>query len=80
MSIIFLALSLPSICHGGIWGYVGRVYLYRKQRMSVINASKSVLLETLLILASGLFVSLAVCVFSTITFCPNIFPVAICAL
>jgi len=42
---------------GGVWGYVGRVYLYKKEGMSTVDASKSVLLETLLVLVSGIFVS-----------------------
>lgn len=42
---------------GGVWGYVGRVYLYKKEGMSTGDASKSVLLETLLVLVSGIFIS-----------------------
>ena len=43
---------------GGVWGYLGRVYLYKKEGMSAGDAAKSVLLETVLILLSGIFISL----------------------
>jgi glycosyltransferase 2 family protein len=74
MSIIFYGSQFAKYLPGGIWGYVGRVYLYRKESMSVINASKSVLLETLLILASGLFVSLCCLCFFDNHLLPNHIP------
>lgn len=43
---------------GGIWAYVGRVYLYKKEGMSASEASTCVILETLLVLLSGIFVFL----------------------
>lgn len=58
MSIILFCSQFAKYLPGGIWGYVGRVYLYRKEGMSVLDASKCVWLETLLVFSSGLFVSL----------------------
>lgn len=58
ISIILFCSQFAKYLPGGIWGYVGRIYLYRKEGMSVLDASKSVFLETLLVLLSGLFVSL----------------------
>lgn len=43
---------------GGIWGYVGRVYLYKKEGMNARDASTCVILETLLVFLSGIFVFL----------------------
>lgn len=55
--IILFYSQFAKYLPGGVWGYVGRVYLYKKEGMSAGDASKSVLLETLLVLVSGIFIS-----------------------
>jgi glycosyltransferase 2 family protein len=57
MTIILFCSQFAKYLPGGIWGYVGRVYLYRKEGMNLHDASKSVMLETLLVLLSGSCVS-----------------------
>lgn len=64
ISIILFYSQFAKYLPGGIWGYVGRVYLYKKEGMNALDASKSVFLETLLVLLSGGFVSLFFLCFS----------------
>jgi len=56
--IILFYSQFAKYLPGGIWGYVGRVFLYKKEGMQALDASKSVLLETLLMLLTGIFVAL----------------------
>jgi glycosyltransferase 2 family protein len=59
ISVIIFYSQFAKYLPGGIWGYVGRVYLYKKEGMNTLDATKSVLLETFMVLLSGIFVSLA---------------------
>lgn len=54
-SVLFYS-QIAKYIPGGIWAYVGRVYLYRKEGMSATDAPVCVFLETLLVLLSGTFV------------------------
>jgi uncharacterized membrane protein YbhN (UPF0104 family) len=56
MCAILFYSQIAKYLPGGIWGYVGRVYLYKKEGMSAGDASTCVFLETLLVLLSGIFV------------------------
>lgn len=54
-SVLFYS-QIAKYLPGGIWGYVGRMYLYKKEGMSGSDASSCVFLETLLVVLSGIFV------------------------
>jgi uncharacterized membrane protein YbhN (UPF0104 family) len=54
-SVLFYS-QIAKYLPGGIWGYVGRMYLYKKEGMSGSDASTCVILETLLVVLSGIFV------------------------
>lgn len=56
MCLILFYSQIAKYLPGGIWGYVGRVYLYKKEGMSARDASTCVFLETLLVLLSGVFI------------------------
>jgi uncharacterized membrane protein YbhN (UPF0104 family) len=56
MCMVLFYSQIAKYLPGGIWGYVGRVYLYKKEGMSARDASTCVFLETLLVLLSGIFV------------------------
>jgi len=58
ISVIIFYSQFVKYLPGGIWGYVGRVYLYKKEGMNTADATKSVLLETIMVFLSGIFVSL----------------------
>ncbi|MBW1672791.1 MAG: flippase-like domain-containing protein [Deltaproteobacteria bacterium] len=56
MCLILFYSQIAKYLPGGIWGYVGRVYLYKKEGMNAHDASTCVFLETLLVLLSGIFI------------------------
>jgi len=56
MCLILFYSQIAKYLPGGVWGYVGRVYLYKKEGMSARDASTCVFLETLLVLLSGIFI------------------------
>jgi hypothetical protein len=56
MCMVLFYSQIAKYLPGGIWGYVGRVYLYKKEGMSASDASACVALETILVLVSGIFV------------------------
>jgi len=62
MCFVLFYSQIAKYLPGGIWGYVGRVYLYKKEGMSARDATACVFLETLLVLLSGIFVfSMSLC-------------------
>jgi len=56
MCMVLFYSQIAKYLPGGIWGYVGRLYLYKKEGMSSRDASTCVFLETLLVFLSGIFV------------------------
>ncbi|MBW1793473.1 MAG: flippase-like domain-containing protein [Deltaproteobacteria bacterium] len=56
MCMVLFYSQIAKYLPGGIWAYVGRVYLYKKEGMSASEASTCVILETLLVILSGIFV------------------------
>ncbi len=56
MCMILFYSQIAKYLPGGIWGYVGRVYLYKREGMNGNNAFTCVFLETILILVSGIIV------------------------
>ncbi len=56
MFMILFYSQIAKYLPGGIWGYVGRVYLYKREGMNGNDAFACVFLETILILISGIIV------------------------
>lgn len=56
MCMILFYSQIAKYLPGGIWGYVGRVYLYKREGMNGSDAFACVFLETILILISGIIV------------------------
>jgi uncharacterized membrane protein YbhN (UPF0104 family) len=56
MCMILFYSQIAKYLPGGIWGYVGRVYLYKREGMSGKDAFACVFLESILILISGIIV------------------------
>lgn len=56
MCLIFFYSQIVKYLPGGVWGYVGRVYLYKREGMNGSDAFTCVFLETTLIVISGIFV------------------------
>lgn len=56
MCMILFYSQIAKYLPGGIWGYVGRVYLYKREGMNGRDAMACVFLETMLVFISGIFV------------------------
>jgi uncharacterized membrane protein YbhN (UPF0104 family) len=56
MCMILFYSQIAKYLPGGIWGYVGRVYLYKREGMNGRDATACVFLETMLVFISGIFV------------------------
>jgi uncharacterized membrane protein YbhN (UPF0104 family) len=56
MCMILFYSQIAKYLPGGIWSYVGRVYLYKREGMNGSDAFACVFLETILILISGIIV------------------------
>lgn len=56
MCVVLFYSQIAKYVPGGIWGYVGRVYLYKREGMNGSDAFACVFLETILILISGIIV------------------------
>jgi hypothetical protein len=56
MCMILFYSQIAKYLPGGIWGYLGRVYLYKREGMNGSDAFACVFLETILILISGIIV------------------------
>ncbi len=71
ISFIIFYSQFAKYLPGGIWGYVGRVFLYKNEGMNTLDATKSVLLETLMVMLSGIFISLLSLPFFNSYYLPN---------
>lgn len=56
LCMILFYSQIAKYMPGGIWGYVGRVYLYKREGMNGRDATACVFLETMLVFISGIFV------------------------
>ena len=66
--LILFYSQIAKYLPGGIWGYVGRVYLYTREGMKAKDASACVLLETIIVVLCGVFVLLMLLLISLFFF------------